>query len=124
MLCIIKAQLADLYSEQTLVQALKTAKVTYIVAPYEADAQMAFLALNGHVHAVITEDSDLLAYGCPRVRPPDDSKSVSSWQVIWHAGCSRIGAVVSSRCCINWTEVGRGSKFAAKILARTRAFLL
>ena len=37
------------------------------VAPYEADAQMAFLALNGHVHAVITEDSDLLPYGCPRV---------------------------------------------------------
>ena len=41
----------------------------YIVAPYEADAQMAFLALNNHVHAVITEDSDLLPYGCPRVPP-------------------------------------------------------
>lgn len=48
-------------------QALKSAEVEYIVAPYEADAQMAFLALNGQVHAVITEDSDLLAYGCPRV---------------------------------------------------------
>ena len=41
--------------------------VEYIVAPYEADAQLAFLALNGLVSAVITEDSDLLAYGCPRV---------------------------------------------------------
>ncbi len=42
-----------------------------IVAPYEADAQMAFLARStfAHaVHAVITEDSDLLTYGCPRVR--------------------------------------------------------
>jgi exonuclease 1 len=48
-------------------QALKTESVEFIVAPYEADAQLAFLALNGHVHAVITEDSDLLAYGCPRV---------------------------------------------------------
>lgn len=38
-----------------------------IVAPYEADAQMAFLAISGAVHAVITEDSDLLTYGCPRV---------------------------------------------------------
>jgi hypothetical protein len=40
------------------------------VAPYEADAQMAYLARNGAVHAVITEDSDLLAYGCPRSAQP------------------------------------------------------
>ena len=33
-------------------QALKAAKVEYIVAPYEADAQMAYLALNGMAHAV------------------------------------------------------------------------
>ena len=38
------------------------------MAPYEADAQMAFLAKSRSVHAVITEDSDLLTYGCPRVR--------------------------------------------------------
>jgi exonuclease 1 len=37
------------------------------VAPYEADAQLAFLSLNGLVEAVISEDSDLLAYGCSRV---------------------------------------------------------
>lgn len=37
------------------------------MAPYEADAQMAYLARRGDVHAVITEDSDLLTYGCPRV---------------------------------------------------------
>ncbi len=40
----------------------------FVVAPYEADAQMAYLALRGDVHAVITEDGDLLTYGCPRVR--------------------------------------------------------
>ena len=28
---------------------------------------MAYLAVNGLVHSVITEDSDLLPYGCPRV---------------------------------------------------------
>jgi exonuclease-1 len=49
-------------------QALKAAAVQFIVAPYEADAQMAYLARRGDVHAVITEDSDLLVYGCPRVR--------------------------------------------------------
>lgn len=28
---------------------------------------MAYMALQGDVHAVITEDSDLLVYGCPRI---------------------------------------------------------
>ena len=50
------------------IQALKVHGVRFIVAPYEADAQMAYLALSGEVYAVVTEDSDLLAYGCPRVR--------------------------------------------------------
>lgn len=49
-------------------QALRARGVCWIIAPYEADAQMALLALRGEVHAVVTEDSDLLAYGCPRVR--------------------------------------------------------
>lgn len=39
----------------------------WLVAPYEADAQMSYLAVNGDVHAVLTEDSDMVAYGCPRV---------------------------------------------------------
>jgi exonuclease-1 len=36
-----------------------------IVAPYEADAQLTYLARKGLVHAVLSEDSDLLAFGCP-----------------------------------------------------------
>lgn len=38
-----------------------------MVAPYEADAQLGFLARNGHVDAVITEDSDIMLFGCTRV---------------------------------------------------------
>lgn len=53
----------------TLLQALKRKGVEFIVAPYEADAQLAYLAINNSVDVVITEDSDLLAYGCPRVSP-------------------------------------------------------
>ena len=37
------------------------------MAPYEADAQMTFLAVSQQVDAVITEDSDLIPFGCPRV---------------------------------------------------------
>lgn len=50
-----------------LIRALREVGVCYYVAPYEADAQLAHLCLSGAVHAVVTEDSDLLAYHCPRV---------------------------------------------------------
>lgn len=49
------------------VQELKRRKISFLVAPYEADAQCAYLAMNGFVDAVMTEDSDLLCYGCPNV---------------------------------------------------------
>ncbi|KAG5460511.1 MAG: PIN domain-like protein, partial [Olpidium bornovanus] len=50
-----------------VIRELKLWNVDYIVAPYEADAQLAYLAKQGHVAAVITEDSDLLVFGCDRV---------------------------------------------------------
>ena len=48
--------------------ALRKRGIPYVVAPYEADAQMAFLAMTGQVQLVISEDSDMLPYGCPIVR--------------------------------------------------------
>lgn len=41
--------------------------VDILVAPYESDAQLAFLTKNGMAHAVVTEDSDLIAFGCERI---------------------------------------------------------
>ena len=35
----------------------------YIVAPYEADSQLAYLSKNNLVDAVMTEDSDLFIFG-------------------------------------------------------------
>lgn len=46
---------------------MKRAGIEYIVAPYEADAQMAYLDRIGKVAAVITEDSDLILFGCRRI---------------------------------------------------------
>jgi exonuclease-1 len=37
------------------------------VAPYEADAQLAYLERIGLVSGIITEDSDLLVFGCQNV---------------------------------------------------------
>ena len=74
-------------------KALKEEGVEFLVAPYEADAQMAYLALHDDVDAVLTEVRagtdistqavydvlaaftraglvrriDLLTYGCPKV---------------------------------------------------------
>ncbi|CBI30771.3 unnamed protein product, partial [Vitis vinifera] len=50
-----------------LIQVLKQENVSYIVAPYEADAQMTFLAVSQQVDAIITEDSDMIPFGCPRI---------------------------------------------------------
>uniref|UniRef100_A0A6N2KU66 Exonuclease 1 n=1 Tax=Salix viminalis TaxID=40686 RepID=A0A6N2KU66_SALVM len=50
-----------------LIQVLRKENVLYVVAPYEADAQMTFLSVSKQVDAVITEDSDLIPFGCHRV---------------------------------------------------------
>ncbi|KAL1226805.1 Translation initiation factor IF-2 [Trichinella spiralis] len=51
-----------------LIKAIKSIpNVDYLVAPYEADAQLAYLAQNGIAHLVISEDSDLIPFGCSKV---------------------------------------------------------
>ena len=48
------------------ITALKARRVEFVVAPYEADSQLVFLVESGQCDAAVTEDSDLLAYRCPR----------------------------------------------------------
>ncbi|TDL16707.1 hypothetical protein BD410DRAFT_614988 [Rickenella mellea] len=50
-----------------VIKVLKAESVPYIVAPYEADAQLAYLERAGLVDGIITEDSDLLVFGCKNV---------------------------------------------------------
>ena len=45
-----------------LIGRLRDADVEFIVAPFEADAQMAHLASTGAVSGIITEDSDLVSF--------------------------------------------------------------
>ncbi|KAJ1311179.1 hypothetical protein OPQ81_009680 [Rhizoctonia solani] len=47
-----------------LIKALRAEGIPYVVAPYEADAQMAYLEREGIVDGIITEDSDLVIFGC------------------------------------------------------------
>ncbi|CCA72785.1 related to EXO1-exonuclease which interacts with Msh2p [Serendipita indica DSM 11827] len=50
-----------------LIKALRAESVAYVVAPYEADAQLAYLERSGIVQGILTEDSDLLVFGCQNV---------------------------------------------------------
>ncbi|XP_075411387.1 exonuclease 1 isoform X2 [Tenrec ecaudatus] len=50
-----------------VIKAARSQGVDCLVAPYEADAQLAYLNKSGIVQAIITEDSDLLAFGCKKV---------------------------------------------------------
>ena len=40
-------------------------RVTIVFAPGEADSQLAYMNFAGFVDVVVTEDSDLIVYGCP-----------------------------------------------------------
>jgi exonuclease-1 len=44
-------------------EELKHHNVQYVVAPYEADSQMAYLERKGIIDGVLSEDSDLLVFG-------------------------------------------------------------
>jgi len=50
-----------------VIKELKKDGIDYLVAPYEADSQLVKLCLDGKCEGVLTEDSDLLTFGCPRV---------------------------------------------------------
>jgi len=46
-----------------LIEELKRLEVPYVVAPYEADSQLAYLEKQGIISGILSEDSDLLVFG-------------------------------------------------------------
>ncbi|KAJ3074092.1 hypothetical protein HDU98_012120 [Podochytrium sp. JEL0797] len=50
-----------------LMKVLRKENIDFIVAPYEADAQLVYLEKIRKVDAILTEDSDLLVFGCQRL---------------------------------------------------------
>ena len=50
-----------------LIEELKRHNIRYVVAPYEADAQLAYLEKRGIIQGVVSEDSDLLVFGVRRL---------------------------------------------------------
>lgn len=52
---------------QALIRACREINVDSIVAPYEADGQLAYLNKIGIADYIVTEDSDLILFGCRRI---------------------------------------------------------
>ena len=52
---------------RNVICAARERNIDCIVAPYEADAQLAYLNMCGLIDYVITEDSDLCLFGCSKV---------------------------------------------------------
>ncbi|SJX63415.1 related to EXO1-exonuclease which interacts with Msh2p [Sporisorium reilianum f. sp. reilianum] len=65
----VYAKCVDITPEMAfqLIKVLKEERIPYVVAPYEADAQLAYLEAEGIIDGIITEDSDLLVFGCKTV---------------------------------------------------------
>ncbi|ETN82060.1 XPG I-region, partial [Necator americanus] len=53
---------------ESTIEHFRTYKnVDILVSPYESDAQLAFLVNEGFADVVVTEDSDLIAFGCEKI---------------------------------------------------------
>ena len=59
---VLRSKMIDL-----LVDVLVGLNIEVVVAPYEADAQIAYMVREGIADFAISEDSDLITFGCPRL---------------------------------------------------------
>lgn len=78
--------------------------IDVIVAPYEADAQLAYLNTTQIADYVITEDSDLVLFGCHHVRC--DERDLAC---LYHSLCSRFSLnsmkMVMANCSIDRNSI-------------------
>ncbi|KAF3025045.1 Rad2 nuclease [Neopestalotiopsis sp. 37M] len=83
---------------RNLIEELKKLGLPYVVAPYEADAQMVYLERQGLVSGIVSEDSDLLVFGAKRLLTKLDD----------HGQCIEINRRDFAACrdlhLVDWTD--------------------
>ena len=81
-----------------LMEELKHLAVEYVVAPYEADAQLVYLEKKGIIEGILSEDSDLLVFGAKRLLTKLDQ----------YGDCVEINRADFSACreisLVGWTD--------------------
>ncbi|KAL2815482.1 hypothetical protein BJX63DRAFT_389635, partial [Aspergillus granulosus] len=81
-----------------LIEELKKLDVQYVVAPYEADAQLVYLEQHGLIDGILSEDSDLLVFGAKRLLSKLDQ----------HGDCIEINRADFAACqevsFVGWTD--------------------
>jgi exonuclease-1 len=86
------------YMARQLIEELKQMNVQYVVAPYEADAQLVYLEQEGDIDGIISEDSDLLVFGAKRLLSKLDQ----------HGECIEINRAEFSACrevsLVGWSD--------------------
>jgi len=119
---------------KSLIEELKRYNIKYVVAPYEADSQMVYLEKSGLVDGVISEDSDLLVFGCQTLLTKmDDYGSCieilrSNFSKCKNSSISRLDQqeiqliAIISGCDYTKGIPGLGVLKAASIVSRFRTF--
>ena len=51
----------------SLLKSLREKKIPFMISPYEADGQLAYLSNEGLIDLIISEDSDFIGHGCKAV---------------------------------------------------------
>ncbi|KKZ62091.1 exonuclease 1 [[Emmonsia] crescens] len=86
------------YMARLMIEELKKLTIQYVVAPYEADAQLVYLEKQGVINGIISEDSDLLVFGAKRLLSKLDK----------HGDCVEINRSDFTACrdisLIGWTD--------------------
>ncbi|EDN07024.1 exonuclease [Histoplasma capsulatum] len=86
------------YMARLMIEELKKLKIQYVVAPYEADAQLVYLEKQGIINGIISEDSDMLVFGAKRLLSKLDK----------HGECVEINRADFTACrdisLIGWTD--------------------
>jgi len=91
-----------------LINQLRQESISFLVAPYEADGQLAFMSKHNLVDVVITEDSDMIGYGIPNTLFKIDDGCNSGLLV----RRSRIGAC-DNPCLLDFSDAMLAVVFAA-----------
>lgn len=63
----MKAAAVTSHMAKSVMAEMDRLGVKYVVAPYEADPQMVYLEKIGEVDGILSEDSDLLIFGCKKL---------------------------------------------------------